>query len=264
MTRTHLKHWRFYMDGVDLSGYARQIGALDWKFGAEPDAALTDAVKNILIGQSELAMGPLNAFLDNDTAGLLASFGTATNGKGTRTVTAVMGANAAPVAGSLVYSWQFEQTAYTVEPGTGFVAATVPFGGASSQSTLTYKRPWGVLLRPKETRLSSAGIYADAGIDDYGASPPELGGIFIYHLFTSNGTLTLSAQDAAVNNDGGFADSGIAAATSGEIDATTAPKHDMVALATNAAVRRYLRGQIAWGTATTATYATAFIRNTLA
>ena len=262
MTRTHQKHWRAYVDAVDLSGYTRQIGALSNKFGAEPDAALTDGIKNILLGHGDIQAAPLNAFLDNDAAGLLASFGTGANGTGTRDVMFAMGANAAPAEGNPIFAWTFEQTAYYVEQGSGFVAATVPFGGASSQSTKSYKKPWGVLLYAKAARTSATGANTAVGIDDYGSSPPSLGGIFVYHLFSSDGTCTLTAQEADTNLDGSFG--AITSATSGSITAAVSPKHGMVALATNAAIKRYIRWQISFGSATTATFVIGFIRNTLA
>jgi hypothetical protein len=255
MTRTHLKHWRAYLDGVDVSGYARSIGALSQMFGAEPDAALTDEVKNILIGQGDIQAGPINAFLDNDAAGL---FALASAGNGTRVYSAVMGANAAPVAGNPVFAWKFEQTSYYAEQGTGFVAASVNFGGASYASTLTYKKPWGVVLQPKATVTAAN---TAVGIDDNGAAT-ALGGIFIYHLFSSNGTVTLSVDDAATNTNPSFA--ALSGATSGSITAAVSPKSGMIALGTTATVRRYLRPQIAFGTATTCVYFSAFIRNTIA
>lgn len=262
MSRTHIKHWRAYADGVDISGYTRQIGALSWMFDAEPDVALTDSIKNILIGKCEIQSGAINAFLDNDAAGLFALAGTGANDHGIRNVMYAMGANAAPVAGDNVFAWQFEQVAYQVDQGSGFVAASIPFGGASSESTKTYKKPWGKLLHASATRTSAGGINSAIGIDDYGATPPSLGGIFIYHLLSSNGTLTLLAEEADTNVDGSFAP--ITSATSGSITAAVSPKHGMVALSTSAAIKRYLRPQWAWGTATTAVFVTAFIRNTLA
>jgi hypothetical protein len=257
MTRTHLKNWRVYCDGVDISGYARSVGALSWMFDAEPDAALTDAVKNILIGKGDIQAGPINAFLDNDAAGLFALAGTGANDHGTRLLTAVVGANAAPVAGDHVFSWKFEQTNYLVEQGTGFVAATVTPGGASYASTLTYKQPWGRVLSPKQTWIAAS---TAVGIDD-NAGSSALGGIFIYHLFSSDGTVTLKVQDAATNTDGNFSD--LSGATSGSITAASTPQSGMVALSTTATVRRYLRAQISLGTASTLVAFMGFIRNYL-
>lgn len=254
MTRTHLKHLRCYVDGVDLSGYARQVGTLGWMFGAEPDAALNDEVKNILIGKGDIQAGPISAFLDNDAAGL---FALASAGNGTRNFMAALGFNAPPAAGNPVFAWKFEQKDYQVTQGSGFVAVSIPFGGASYASTLTYKKPWGFLLHAKsaETVVNTA-----VGLDDNAASS-ALGGIFVYHIFSSNGTVTVKAQDAAINTNVSFAD--IAGATSGSVDATSAPKHGMVALDVTSTIQRYTRPQIVFGTATTVTYVSAIIRNNL-
>ncbi len=253
--RTHNKHIRVYDNGVDISGYSRSVGSLDWMFDAEPDAAVTDEVKNILIGKCTISAGTYSAFLDNDAAGL---FNLASAGNGTHNYMVAIGANAAPVAGDSVFAWKFEQTSYQVEQGSGFVVVSIPFGGASYNSTLTYKKPWGKLIHPKGTETD---VNTAAGIDDNGASS-ALGGIFIYHLFSSDGTVTLKVQDAATNSDGSFSD--LSGATSGSVDATSTPQHGMIALGTTATVRRYLRWQLAFGTATSATFVCAFIRNNLA
>lgn len=254
MTRTHAQHVRVYADGVDLSGYARSVGSLNWTFGAEPDAAFSDEVKNIVLGQGDIQAGPINAFLDNDTAGL---FALASSANGTRNVMIAIGVNAAPAAGNPIFAWKFEQVDYSVEQGSGFVGVNVPLGAASYASTLTYKKPWGVLVHPSgaETAANTA-----TGIDDNGAAS-SLGGIFIYHLFTSNGTVTLSLDDAATNTNPSFA--ALSGATSGSITAASAPKSGMVALSTSATIRRYVRWQLAFGTATTATFALGLIRNNL-
>ena len=93
--RTHNKHIRAFMNGVDVSGYTRAVGSLDWSFGAEPDAAVTDEVKNILIGQGDIQAGGYSAFLDNDAAGL---FTLASAGTQTINYMVAIGTNAAPVA----------------------------------------------------------------------------------------------------------------------------------------------------------------------
>jgi hypothetical protein len=252
MTRTHNKHVRVYVNGVDLSGYSRTIGPLAWMFGAEPDAAMTDGAKNIVIGQGDIQAGVLNAFLDNDAAGLFAN-----KAQGTKNLLVAIGANAAPVAGDNIFAWKFEDTGYMAEQGSGFVAANLPFGGASYASTLTYKRPWGILLHASAARTAAN---TAVGIDDNAASS-ELGGIFVYHLLSSDGTVTLSVQDAATNTDPSFA--ALSGATSGSITAAVTPQSGMVALGTTATVRRYLRWQLALGTATTATFVMGFIRNNL-
>jgi hypothetical protein len=252
MGRTHNKHIRVYVNGVDLSGYSRSVGALSWMFGAQPDAAVTDGCKNILIGQADIQVAAINAFLDNDTAGLFAN-----KAQGTRTLSVAIGNNAAPLAGDPVFSWMFEDIGYQAQPGEGFVTTTLPFGEASYASTLTYRKPWGVCVSPKTTWT---GANTAVGIDDNGASS-ALGGIFVYHLFSSDGTCTLSIEDAATNTNPSFA--ALSGATSGSITAAVSPKYGMVALGTTATVRRYLRPQIALGTATTLVAFFGFIRNNL-
>jgi len=253
MTRTHLKHCRVYMDGYDLSGYERSMGAMSQVFDVSPDSALSDGIHNVVMGRAAIGMPAYNGFLDNDAAG---AFALSNASNGTRSLVVAIGANAAPAAGNPVFAWKFEQTSYSMEQGGGFVAVTVPMM-TSYASTLTYQRPWGVLLHPSgaETAANTA-----TGVDDIGASS-ALGGVFVYHLFTSNGTVTLKAQHAATNSDGSFGD--LTGATSGSIDASVSPKSGTVALATTEAVSRYIRWQLAFGTATTATFAMAFIRNNL-
>lgn len=254
MTRTHTKHMRAYIDGVDVSGYSRSIGALEWMFEVQPEATWTDGVKNVLLGQGEIRAGPYNAVLDNDTAGL---FALASAGRGTRNLMVCIGANAEPVDGDPMFAWAFEQNSYSADAGAGFVTANIPFGGASYSSTLTYRKPWGFLLHAKAARTA---VNTATGLDDSGASS-SLGGIFVYHLFSSNGTVTLKAQHASTNSDGSFSD--LTGATSGSITAAVTPQSGIVALSTTATINRYTRWQIALGTATTATFTLGLIRNTI-
>jgi hypothetical protein len=252
MTRINNVYTRVYMDGYDVSGYANDISELGWDFKSTPQTAFSDECYNTAPGKVTISAGVINSFLDNDAAGLTAL---TKAGIGTRNVLVAYGTNTVSILGSPCFAWQFEQSQYKTASGDGFLAATLNVGNASYASLLNYSVPWGVILHPAgaETAANTA-----IGTDDYGASSAA-GGIFVYHLLSSNGTCTLTAQDAATNVDGSFA--AITGATSGSIDASVAPKHGMIALGTTAAVRRYLRPQIAFGTANTATYISAFIRS---
>lgn len=251
MTRTHQKHYRVYVNGVDLSGYERQIGQMGVAYETSPDAALTDAVKNVILGQADVTLASLNGFLDNDTAG---KFNLLKAGNNTIDVMIPIGANTAPAAGDHVFAWEFEQTSFISEPGQGgFAAATVTPGGSAITAPKTYSKPWGTLLHAYAARTA---VNSSTGID--GTAQTTAGGIFVYQLFSSDGTVTLKAQDASSNLDGSFSD--LSGATSGSITAAVTPAYGMVALSTTATVKRYLRWQLAFGTATTATFALAFIR----
>jgi hypothetical protein len=250
MTRTHTKHLRAYVDGYDLSGYERQVASMGVSYDVSPDAAFTDEAKNIILGQPTISLASLDGFLDNDAAG---KFALASAGIGTRNVMVAIGVNAAPAMGDPVFAWEFEQTGYPMQQGDGFVAASLLLGNASYASKLTYSKPWGVLMAPKAARTA---VNDATGYDGTAAS--TAGGIFVYHLFSSDGTVTLKLQDADANLDGSFGD--LTGATSGSVDASASPKSGMVALATDASVDRYLRWQLVFGTATTATFSIAFIR----
>jgi hypothetical protein len=137
------------------------------------------------------------------------------------------------------------------------VAVNIPFLNADYSAVKGYHNPFGLLVHANSA--ATAANTAVATIDNGAAS--ALGGIFVYQLLSSDGTVTLSIDDAAANT--GNADfAALSGATSGSIDASSAPVSGMVALATDAAVRRYIRWQAAFGTATTATFALAFIRGT--
>jgi len=252
MTRTNTKHTRIYVDGYDLSGYIRDAGTLSWLYDAIPDACITDEVKNVLLGQPSISLGPLNAVLDGDAAGLFAAL----KDPGVfRYATVALGQLAAPVAGDPFFSWYLAQKDFSHVEGGGFVSVNLTFDTAGTGFT-AYGKPWGLIIHPKATRTA---VNTAVGIDS-GVTTSSLGGIFVYHLFSSNGTITLKAQDAATNSDASFAD--ITGATSGIINASTTPKGAMVALGVTQTIRRYWRGQLAFGTATTATFFCGLIRTT--
>lgn len=251
MTRINKRYTRVYSNGLDISGYSNEIGSLDWLYDASPNAAFSDGCKNAIAGKATVSAGSVNAFLDNDTAGLFVQTNAA---NGTRNLMVAFGTSAEPVAGNPVFAWKFEQTDYQVGGGDGFVPVTIPVSAASYASTLTYSKPWGVLVHPKgaETAANTA-----VGIDDNGASS-ALGGIFVYHLHSSDGTVTLSLDEASTNTNPNFA--ALSGATSGSITAAVTPQSGMIALSATAAVKRYIRFQVAFGTATTCSFTSAFIR----
>lgn len=250
MARTIAKHWRIYGDGYDLSGYARTLGTLLWEYDVSEDAALSDAIKGGLPGHSRCGFGPLNGFFDNDAAGLHALV----SSPGTkRTILIAGGFTAAPAQGDVIFTCQPEQLGHQLEQGDVFTNANATFGMTSrTADTLAYDRPWGVLLHANgaETAVNSA-----TGVDDNGASS-SAGGFMSYQLLSSNGTVTLITEDASTNSDPSFA----TLASSGSLDASSTPVAGFTALSTSATVKQYLRWQLSFGTATTATFVMGFVR----
>ena len=252
--RTTDNNMRFYADGYDWSGMTRSVGPLVWTFDEGDQTCLPDGVKSVLLGQATTGIGTLNGVFDNTaTTGLhiLAS------GAGVmRTVMIPIGIRAAPAQGDAVFVGEFEQKEYMGVTGNIATYASVGFSPSSARaSTFLYDKPWGWLLHAKgaETAANTA-----TGIDDNGGSS-AFGGYMTYQVFAGNGTATIKVQDAATNLNASFAD--LSGATSGSIDCSS-PKYGRVALSRTATVRQYLRWQIVLGTATTVTFALAFVRAT--
>ena len=257
--RTKHKHWRVYVNGYDLSGYSRSIGPLSVEYDeADLTAHMGDSVKGYLPNTGHVSPGTLNAVFDNTaTTGLYAL--TQSTAGTQRNVMVPIGVRGAPADGDPVFCGQFYQNAFQVTNDGGAVTATIPYSGwAGDATTLKYSQPWGILLHANAARTSATGANTATGYDNYSAEVETYGGIFAYHVFASSGaghTATLSVDDSA-NNADWLALSG---ATSGSIT-VTAGVSGFVALLPTATVRRYLRWQIAFGTATSVTFASAFCR----
>lgn len=254
MTRLNPKFTRVYANGYDISGTARNIGTVGVEMEDSPAAAYSDAVMNTILGRASIKCGPLNAFLSPSSATGLHELMSA--GNIVQNIMIPFGTIAEPTVGMPVFAWTMQQGSYTSD-GDGIVGVNINFPNASYSTIKGYENPFGLLVHAKAAR--TAANTAVGTIDNGAAS--ALGGIFAWQLFSSNGTCTLSIDDSATNlNNAAFA--ALSGATSGELDATTTPASGMVALAKTATVRQYLRWQLALNSATTATFALAFIRGT--
>lgn len=253
MSRTHPKYQRIYVNGYDLSGQTRSLGTLGNTYQDAPDAALSDGVDNVVLGRASVQCGPLNAFLDPKAAGttglheLFSAFG------GPWYIMAVLGTPGGPSAGDPAFMAVMEQGEYTGQPVDGMFPVNIAFPGPSSQGPLAYSSPFGVLVAPSAARTATnAGNTPNV---NNGAATTK-GGIFWYHLLSSDGTVTLSLDDSA----NGTSWTALSGATSGSITAAVSPKYGQVSLATTATVRQYLRWQATLGTANTFTAVFGFIR----
>jgi hypothetical protein len=248
--RTVNRWARVYADGYDLSGYTRTIGPLAWEFGeADVTAPMSDGVRGYLPDTPTVSIGAINAVYDNTaTSGLQAVMG----GAGVARILMVpIGIRAAPAAGDPVFCGAFLQNDYMVTEDGGAMVANLQFGAWDASALINYNKPWGVLVHA----LSAAtGANSGTGIDDRGAATTA-GGYMVYQVTAGNGTATISIDDSADNSS--F--TALSGATTGSINCAVVQK-GIIALGITATVRRYLRWQIALGTATTVTFATAFIR----
>lgn len=246
--RTVSRWARVYMDGYDVSGYARSIGALDWTFDEANLTAISDSIKGYLPAMCNISPSSINANLDNTAGGLHETFAL----PGSRIVTIALGIRATPTAGDPVYVGRFQQKDYLASEDAGAMVVNMNFDGWDAANPAVYDCPWGILAHAAgaETAVNSA-----TGVDGLAAS--AFGGYMVYQVLAGNGTATLKMQDAATNLNASFAD--LSGATSGVIDCTT-PKAGLIALSRTATVRQFTRWQIVLGTATTVTFALAFVR----
>ena len=247
--RTTLNNWRVYIDGYDLSGYSRTFGPLATTFDEGVDDAVSLSVKAALVGNAAVSMGTLNGLFDNTaTSGIHAVMKTA---GGERDVLLACGIQAAPENNDPMFCGQFMQLGYSGDPDNNPVYASVPFGNISATSAaLAYSNPWGVLLHAKSARTAAN---SSTGLDQSASS--ALGGYMMYQVFAGNGTATLKVQHASTNSDGSFSD----LLSSGSVNCSS-PLSGVVALARTATVNRYVRWQLALGTATSVTFAIGFVR----
>ncbi len=250
--RTVKKHTEVYMGGFDITGYSMDIGDLGMVFAEAEGTAFNDEVIGAYPDQGDVQIGPLNGIFDNTaTIGLHI---VAKDAGVKRDIMVPIGIRAAAAEGDPVFSATVPQLTYQAQPTAGnLVAANIAFGNwALDAITLLYAQVWGDLAHEKsaETGVNSAVAVID------GAAQTALGGYMMYQVFTSNGTVAIKIQDSSVNSDGNFGD----LATSGDVDASAAPKSGIIALGKTATVERYIRWQIALNTATTVTFALAFVR----
>jgi hypothetical protein len=251
--RTVEKHTRVYVSGYDLSGFSRAIGPLEITHEeADATAVMLDTVKGYLRNHTHVNLGGLDALLDNTaTTGIHAAL--ATSGQA-RTVIVAKGIQAAPAAGDPAFGGTFMHKGYQTEHPGGTVLLSCEWSGwASDASSLLYGAPWGVLLHANgaETGANSA----NSGIDNPEAGATAKGGYFVYQVLAGDGTATLSVDDSADNSSW----TALSGATSGSVNCATRLA-GVVAIGTAATVKRYLRWQLALGTATTVTFVSAFMR----
>lgn len=256
--RTVKKWWRVYMDAFDCSGWSRDIGPLEVNYDPiDLTADMGDTVKGYMRGHATVNVGTLNAVFDNTaTTGIHTVLKTA---GAKRLVTVALGMRAAPVDGDECFNGEFTQGAYQVNTSGGAVTVNVPFQGWAADSTyLRYASPWGTLLHANAARTAATGVNADVGFDNPTGDRTLKGALFVWHVFAGDGLATLKVQDAAVNNDGGFVD--LALGTSGEINCAVKQAGMVWCGGAVYEVRRYVRWQISFNTATTVTFLSALCR----
>jgi hypothetical protein len=251
--RTVEKYTRVYVDGFNMSGYSRAISPLEIVYDeADMTAPMSDTIKGYMRNHAHVNLGVLNALFDNTvTTGIHAALGSSGI---SRDVLVAKGIRAAPAEGDPVFGGTFIHKGYQVEEAGGTVLVSCPWSGwAATAASLLFANPWGILLHASG---AETGANVGTGHDNPEAGATALGGLFVYQVLAGDGTATLSVDDSADN----AAFLALSGATTGVIDCSSRTA-GLVALGEAATVRRYLRWQLALGTATTVTFLSAFMRN---
>jgi len=249
--RTVQRWARVYMNGYDMSGYARSLSPLVQTFDEADLTALSDPVKGYLPAMCNLGIGTVNANLD--TTATVGAHAVLSVPGVSRNVMIPIGINAVPAQGDVVYTGKFQQASYLTAEDAGAMVVSIDFSDPDASAPIGYDNPWGVLLHASgaETAANTA-----IGVDNGAAS--AFGGYLAYQVFAGDGTATISVDKSTTTNvNASF--SALSGATTGEIDCSS-PKSGFIALANPSAVGQFLRWQIVLGTAETVTFALAFVR----
>lgn len=252
--RSLVDYERVYIDGYDMSGYTVDPGERGCTF-EEYDNGVTlgDAIKGTLTGQPTWNFGPLNGVFDNTATSGIHVLANAAQGA-RRNIMHIRGVRGAIAVGDDTFCAPMIQTKYTGS-GAQIVTATLEFAHDNT-SGLLYRNPFGVLLHAL-TAETGANSSNTPNADD-GAATAK-GGWLQYHILsiTGSGTVTISIDDSA--NETSW--SALSGATSGAIATATAPTSGFIQLGVTAAVRQYLRWQLALGgSASACTFALSFQR----
>ena len=240
---------RAYVNGYDLSGYARSVGELTWGFEHNEFMALEDAILGAYPGQCTIAIGDINGAMDNTSNGMHDVFEDASDA--VRDVMIPLGIRGVPASGDPVFCAQVAQNSYNSSIADEVATVTMDLGSWDERGdSKAYPIPWGFVIHAK-----SAVTAVNTGTADhtYG-SQTTAGGYMMYQVFGgSTGTVTIKVQDST---GAGYSD----LASSGVLTQTTAGLSGLVALGSTGTVDTALRWQIVLGTATTVTFALAFVR----
>ncbi len=255
--RTVSKFTQVFIDGFDMSGFARSIGPLVVDYGGTQEAALSDAIKNVSGGldQPSVMVGTLDTFLDN-TATVGTHVNLATPGTLHR-VTVAIGIQAAAAAGDPAFAGEWVENSYIAEVTGGTLAVTADFGEAHNlAASFDYGQGWGHVIDPGTTARTA--VNGGTSDHDNGASS-ALGGFAVLQGLAGNGTATVSLEHSAVDADGNFDSTGDILAFA-ETDFST-PFAAIAVVATPATtVQRYVRWQVSLNGASTLRFNLMFIR----
>jgi hypothetical protein len=246
------KFTRAYVDGYDLSGYARSVGELQWAYNPEEFNALDAEVVGAMPGQCTIAVGDINSVMATSTGTVTPQDVFKDASDAVHDVMIPLGIRAAPASGDPAFCAQVSQNAYKVDVDGDTITSLMDLGSqdARAGSTGAYDIPWGFVIHAKGAETTP-----NSGTADHTFGSQTLkGGYMMYQVFgASTGTVTLKIEDST---GGSFS----ALASSGELTQTSTGQSGIIALGPTVTVDTELRFQVDFNSADTTTFALAFVR----
>ncbi|KKN22090.1 hypothetical protein LCGC14_0918670 [marine sediment metagenome] len=194
--KTNVKHWRLYIDGIDVSGVMRAVGGVGITFQEEDVTGISDGVINFSIGHGQASITGLQSVFDNTAAGAHAELSVIE-----QYITSLhMGIKAAPTYGDPAFACPLGQSGYSFQ-GDGPVTVSWELNGPHQDNTLPSK-VWGKVLYPP-TSIAATTV-TTANQIDFGAA--QSNGAYLYLQITAldgGGTWTIKVEDSLDGGGGG-------------------------------------------------------------
>ena len=237
---------------AELACYTNDVGQSGVDFTEAVDGSFCQTVKGSLLERGTVMAGPINVMIYADTADQNPhNVLTALQGLPV-VLSEAIGIREYPTTGTPAFVYSGTLKSYQAAPSSGMVYGTATLTGAASTQGMNYMQPWGVVLHG--LAAASAANTSTADIVDNGAATAAGGYLFYALTSLDGGTATISVDDSADNAT-------YAALTGAATSALAAPGCGIIQLGTTAAVKRYLRWQVALaGGATTCTFYLVFVR----
>jgi hypothetical protein len=253
--RTVSRWTRFYMDGYDMSGYARSVGALQWKFDEADLTALSDSAKGYLPVLAD--MGPASVDANFDTTATVGLHAVASAAGVSRICMFPIGIATEPAQGDWAFCGRYQQAGYTAAQNGGAMTVNMAFEGWDAAYATGYDIPWGQVLKAKGAAVTAANTAI--GVESVTGAATAFGGYLLYQVFTgSTGLATITVEKSTTTNlNASF--SYLDPATTVELNLAT-PQAGIIALPKTTSVGRYLRWQLTPNGAISAIFALAFVR----
>lgn len=193
--KTHPRHWRLYIDGIDVSGVMRTVGGAGITFTEEDVTGWSDGVKNHKFGHGQASITGLQSVFDNTALGAHAELSAIEE----YITTLNFGIKAAPAAGDPAFAAPLGQSMYTIA-GDGPVTVSWELNGPHQDGTYPSK-VFGNLVYPPTSIAAST----DGASYNFGAAQANGAHCYLQVVVAdAGGPWTLKVQDSP--NDSVWAD----------------------------------------------------------